>query len=226
MAEDDLLSEMTFEEEPQAAETPEVQPQTEAAPEPAKVEAKPETHVPLAALQEVRNENRTLKAQLARLDQIEARLQAQPQPVPDLYENPAAFQQAIIDQVRMAEANTIAEISERMARDRNGDDLVDAALQAAQAAGTVNQFKGKRDPWGELVKWHKAQTALSEIGDDPAAYKARVRQELMQELQAERAQSVQIPAAPSLAGQPNLGTRLAPVWQGPTPLEDILGGRS
>jgi hypothetical protein len=223
MADDDLIPDTIFpEEEPETPETPieaAVEAPVEAAPEPAKAE----THVPLAALQEARAENRTLKERLNELDQIKAMLAAQNAPkMPDVFENPEGFAGAMLQRVQQVEANTIAEISERMARSSAGDQVVDAALDAAQAAGVVDQFRGRKDPWGDLVKWHKSQRALAEIGDDPAAYAERVREQIRQEFAAQR-QSGPIPAAPSLAGQPNLGARAAPAWTGPTPLDDILG---
>jgi hypothetical protein len=220
MADDDLISETVFpEDEPETPETPEPEAPVEVTPEPVKAE----THVPLAALQEVRAENRTLKDRLNEIDQIKAILAAQAAPkMPDVFENPEGFAGAMLQRVQQVEANTIAEISERMARSSAGDAAVDAAFQAAQTSGVVEQFKGRRDPWGDLVKWHKSQQALAEIGDDPAAYKERLKQQLIQELAAQR-QSAPIPAAPSLAGQPNLGARAAPAWSGPTTLDDILG---
>jgi hypothetical protein len=33
-------------------------------------------------------------------------------------------------------------------------------------------------PYGELVAWHKRQSVLREIGEDPEAYKAKLRDEL------------------------------------------------
>ena len=222
--EDDFLSPMEFVDEP-ATQDPE--PAPEATPEPVATqpEPKPEQQVPLAALQEARAESRTLKQ---RLEQIEAMLtqQAQQAPkpaLPDMYADPEAYQAALLQQVNSRISNAEADISERLARSALGDAAIDAAFEAAKAKGVIDQFRGKRDPWGELAKWHKAESALAEIGDDPAAYAARVREKMKQEVMAEMvAQSVKpLAAAPSLAGQPNLGTR-APQWSGPTPLDEIL----
>lgn len=224
--EDDFLSPMEFAEEPA---TQDQAPEPETTPEPVATqpEAAPkvEQHVPLAALQEARTENRTLKQ---RLEQIEAMIvqQAQQAPkpaLPDMYADPEAYQTALLQQVNSRISNTEAEISERFARSAHGDATIDAAFEAAKAKGVIDQFRGKRDPWGELAKWHKAESALAEIGDDPAAYAARIREKVTQEVMAQMAaQSVKpLAAAPSLAGQPNLGTR-APQWSGPTPLDEIL----
>lgn len=197
------------------------QPQEEAKTEEPKPEAKPEEpHVPLAALKEVRSENRTLKQ---RLSDIESMLQAQAKPqAPDPIADPEAHSAFLMQQMAEAQANTIAEISERFARSQHGDELVDEALDAAQKAGIVDQFRGKKDPWGDLAKWHKAEKAKAEIGDDPVAYKARLKAELLAELKSETA-GRSVPPPASLAGQPNLGSSVPP-WGGPVSLDDMLGG--
>lgn len=224
---DDLLKPTVFadevEEAPKADE-PEPQPEPEKAPEPEPVKDEPkEQHVPLAALQAEREEKRGLKA---RLDQIERYLAQQNQPQqPTLQEDPAGYLQSLEARFSQREANLVAEMSERLTRAHHGDDLVNEAFAAAEASGALDQFKGKKDAWGDLVKWHKAQKVAREIGDDPDAYKARLRQELMAEIAAERAKSPANQPAPSLAGETNLGARTAPEWNGPTPLEDILGER-
>lgn len=223
MADQELFPDDTPEEE--VAVEVEAVARPEPAPEPVKaveVEARVETMVPLAALQAERESARTLKQ---RLERLEAAMNA-PKTVapPDLYAEPERFQQYIEQTVTQRVNNVEAEMSERFARTQFGSDAVDAAFEAAQAQGTTAQFIGKKDPWGELVKWHKAQTALAEIGDDPAAYRARVAAEIREQVLAEiTAQSVSRPQAPSLAGQTTLGTRAAPIWSGPTPLADILG---
>ncbi len=197
------------------------QPQEEAKPEEPKPEAKPEEpHVPLAALKEARNENRSLKQ---RLSHIETLLEAQVRPqAPDPIADPEAHSAFLMQQMAEAQANTIAEISERFARSQHGDELVDEALDAAQKAGIVDQFRGKKDPWGDLAKWHKAEKAKAEIGDDPVAYKARLKAELLAELKSETA-GRSVPPPASLAGQPNLGSSVPP-WGGPVSLDDMLGG--
>lgn len=219
MSEEDLIPDLEFPEE-----TPDAPVVAEPEPE-VKAEAPQETQmVPLAALQSERASARSLRE---RLDRIEGLLtQPRPAPLPDVIEQPEAYQQAILQQIAAREANIIAEVSERLTRGKFGDETVDEALEAAKASGVVAQFANRRDGWGDLVKWHKSQKALTEIGDDPAAYAARVREQARQEVLAEMtAQSVKTPlASPSLAGQPNLGARTVQ-WTGPTPIDDILGNK-
>lgn len=225
MDDEDFLQPAQFEPEPETIAEAESAPQAE--PEP----APQEQMVPLAAVQEERAKNRALRdtipelqRQIAQMQESMARTQQQPQIDPIM--EPERFQTEIQRRVSEQLSNVYADISERSARQTYGDDTMDAALEAAQAAGVVDQFRGRKDAWGDLAKWHKAQTALKTIGDDPAAYAARVEAEIRQKVLAEMAaQSVNKPA-PSLAGATNLGTRTAPAWQGPTPLSDILGEKS
>jgi hypothetical protein len=198
------------------------------APEPSKpAEA---AMVPLAALQSEREKNRALSERVA---QIERMLQspqtpAQPAKLPDMFDQPEAYQAALLAQLEARESNLLAEMSERFARTQHGTEVVDAAFEAAQAAGALDQFKGKRDAWGELVQWHKQQKALSEIGSDPEAWRKserdRLRQEVMAELAGQQIQQAAARPGPSLANSPNLGARVAPAWSGPTPLDQILRG--
>lgn len=204
--------------------TPEVAEEQPQEPVKAEAEAPPEVkqeeqHVPLAALKEVRSENKTLKHRLSEIEVL-LRQKAQPE-IPDPLTDPEAHSAFLLRQMQETQANTIAEISERFARNAHGDEFVDAAFDAAQKAGAIDQFKGTKDPWGDLAKWHKAEQAKAEIGDDPAAYKAKLKAELLAELKAETAgRSVSPPA--SLAGQTNLSTS-TPAWAGPTALDDLLG---
>lgn len=198
------------------------QPQEEVKPDEkpeVKAENPPEPQVPLSALKEVRGENRTLKQRLSDIEVL--LLERNRQPTPDPIADPEAHSAYLMHEMQRIQANTIAEMSERFARDKHGDEFMDEALDAAKAAGVVDRLRQSRDPWGDLAKWHKAEKAKAEIGDDPEAYKARLKAELLAELKSETAgRSVSPPA--SLAGQPNLATS-APAWGGPTPLNELFG---
>lgn len=188
---------------------------------------KPEQQVPLAALQAVREELKLHKSNSERMARIEQMLAQQtapkPQAVPDMFEDPNGFAAHLEQKFNQRITSVELDFSERSARKEHGAEAVDAAYEAAIAAGVAPKFAQSRDGWGEMVAWHKAQIAAAEIGPDPMAYKDRLRAELKQELQAEMAaQGVKYPTSPTLAGQANLGTRSAPAWSGPTPLEDIF----
>lgn len=84
--------------------------------------------------------------------------------------------------------------------------------------------------YAAAVQWHKQQTAKAEIGDDPAAFRAKLEAEILAKhgLTAEGAAAEvqqQKPATvmPSnLTGARNVGTRSAPAWSGPPSLNDIF----
>lgn len=247
MSLEDIMSDKPFEAEEIADDTTEEEPeQIEAEaedapeePEQPEVEdpapaAEPEPKmVPLAALQDERQKNRTVTERLAQIEQM---LQASQQPgqqqdrpkPPDMFEDAEGYTQHMMQVIQQRESNIIAEMSERFARTQHGDDAVNAALEAAKAAGVVEQFRGQRDPWGEVVKWHKQYQVMSEIGNDPDAWRAkereRMREEVMTELAGQQQKRAAGKAGPSLAGQSNLGARTRPAWSGPTSLDDILKG--
>lgn len=213
---EELFPPINFEEK-QGEPTPEAaEAKAEEQPKPEHVEQT----VPLAALKEARGENRTLRQQIAEIREM---LQAQNRPpAPDPIADPEAHSAFLMQQMQQAQANITAEVSERLARMQHGEEIVDEAFEAAEKAGVVKQFYGRKDPWGDLTKWHKAEKAKAEIGDDPEAFKAKLRAEVLAELKAGMtAQSVKPPA--SLAGQTNLGSSAAPLWAGPRSLDEILG---
>lgn len=121
--------------------------------------------------------------------------QRQPQrqqvPPPDPMTEPAEFaqyQQAMFNQQIM---NERANFSEMRARDKFGDQAVEAALQAAPES--IRQAVLQRpDPYGELIKWHKQASFITKVGPDPEAYEKsieqRVRESVLAELKAGKLQ--------------------------------------
>lgn len=228
---EDVAEETTTEEEVEQVET-ETAEAEEVETEEAEAEQPEPKMVPLAALQEERQKNRTVTDRIAQIEQMlqqsaQGKTDAEPQKLPDMFDQPEAYNQAVMQMMAQREANLVAEMSERFAREKHSDTVVDTALEAAKAAGVVDQFRGQRDPWGELVKWHKQHQVMSEIGADPDAWRTQERERMRQEVLAELAGQQQKQAAgkagPSLAGSTNLGSRTKPAWSGPTPLSEILG---
>ncbi len=220
---DDVLNEEEPQEEIQEPqEEPQAEPQAESpkveTPEPDEAaELRKQVSGLQAALSETRGELRAFRQQS----------QPRPEPVqmPDVLEDPNAYSSAMMQNMQQMAMNTRAEMSEMIARNNHGDEVVDAALAAAEASGQINNFVGQRDPWGQLVKWHKNQQVQHEIGGDLSAYKEKLKAQIEAELKAELlAENVRTAATPSLAAEPNLGSRKAPAWSGPTSLDDILRG--
>jgi hypothetical protein len=167
------------------------------------------------------------------------RPKAEPQPAPDIFENPEAFVQRQTQPLYQALQEQREQVSQMMAVEKFGQEAVAAAYaelekrfgqdpQAAQADHV--RIMRSPHPFGALVQWHQRQQALAEIGDDPAAYKAKVEAEIMAKLQAngggEQQQVQQEQPArimPSnFATARNVGARSGPAWAGPAPLNDIF----
>jgi hypothetical protein len=216
------------------SEVPPAEPVVPAGVSPAPEVPREQHSVPLSVLLEERKtlreqqdrERNEFQRQLQEMRQSLAQVtQPKPQPVqiPDPNEDLEGFlrfqQQAWSVQMDDREAS----ISEYMARDKYGDDACSEALRAAQQAGVVQHFTSGPDRWGRLVKWHKQQSAVAEIGDDPNAYRERVRAEARAEFEAEMASrqqhmppGAQRPATPppSLAASPSTGPARAPGGKG------------
>ena len=129
------------------------------------------------------------------------------------------------------------EISELLAIEKHGAEVVDAAYAAVKAhptAGAIAQAMLKtRHPFGAMVEWHKRSQAQAEIGNDPEAYKAKLRDELKAEIlaelnggnqqrQAKPGQQAAVVMPTDLAGARNVGSRSGPAWGGPQSLTDIF----
>ena len=189
--------------------------------------------VPLAALQDVRGELKETKALLMQQMQMQqARPEQAPQPAPDFYEDPQGAMQSQIAPVQQALEAEKLKMSRFYAEDKFGREEVEAAFEyfnqnPEQSKALLNH----PSPFHAAVEVYQKQKAMAEIGNDPQAYKARVEAEIRAKVEAEfKANQVaenvtQVPAAPgSLASEPNLGTRKAPEWAGPSSLDDILSG--
>ncbi len=210
----------------------------------------PEGYVPIQALDaRLAKERERYETQLQQRDmQIQQYLRQQakppeaPKPPPDIFENPDAaidyrLQQAM-QPVQQGQQNIVENFSRMMASDKHGEEAVNAAYAEMQNRMQSNprgaQFDYQRimaspHPYGELVKWHKSQAALSTYGDDPTAYREKLRAELMAEMQGGQQQAPQTQQPPvmptSFAGARNAGPSTAPAFSGPRPLSEIMGGR-
>jgi hypothetical protein len=131
---------------------------------------------------------------------------AQPKPaeadkpqVPDLFENPTAFAEYLRTQAQ-ADVNALREqmrqdrlnASSEMARAKYGE-TYDAAYKAVSSLNPndpgskalVQGILSAPNPGEALVSWHRRNETLREVGEDPAAYKARVADETRKALIAD-----------------------------------------
>jgi hypothetical protein len=84
----------------------------------------------------------------------------------------------------------------------------------------AQQASADAHPWGYAYRAFKNQQTMQELGaTDMETLKAKLREELMAEAQAQKPAVI----PPSLSTQRSVGARSGPAWSGPTPLSDILG---
>lgn len=181
--------------------------------------------------------NAAWERRMAQLVEAVKPKQEQPQ-APDQFEDfQGAARHAVspdlerVNSTLMANAQLIAGI-------KYGDDKVTEAEQAFLEAARLNRLDqadfqkvvSSPNRYAAAVQWHQRQQAQAEIGDDPAAYKAKLeaelREKLLAELQSEGAQQTQQRPAvmPSnLASARNVGNRgTGPAWSGPSTIDDIF----
>ncbi len=176
--------------------TPQQQPAPVAPPAevPQHVPPAPQT-VPLAELIERRRqtqaaeqERQEIRAQNAQLMEALSRLTRPQQPAPqpiDPIADPEGAYHTLEHRMQSALLNQQLNFSEMRARDKYGNEAVDQALDAAQRAGYTQSFINRPDAYGEMIGWHQGQRLHQEIGQDPAAYKARIVAEVKAELLAQ-----------------------------------------
>jgi hypothetical protein len=174
----------------------------------------PETgrFVPISALLDERDKR---QAETAKRIDLEAQLQRyqQPQQPEQIPTDPSGIiQYALAEQQRIA-FNERLNTSELMARQAHGEDIVSEAQQAFLAAVGQNpmlqqQLQGQIHPYDFVVKWHRQHKLMSEIGQDPEAWRKseaeKIRAQVLAELQGQGVSpspSSQQPP-PSVVGRP------------------------
>lgn len=169
----------------------------EAAPtqqQPEQTQSKPDqdAHVPSWRLREEREareaaERRAQEREVhwqRQIAELQARLpKAEPQPAPDVFDNPDAFLQhgvrQAVDPVKQELAKLTEFYSQRDAVREHGAEAVKSAFHALdqaavagdpEAKAVVARVKQSMDPFGDMVAWHKKQTVISQVGNDPNAW--------------------------------------------------------
>lgn len=179
-------------------------------------EQRPAPTVPLPELLETRHRAQLAEreAQLLRqqieLLQRSVEVQQPQQPPIDPVADPEGAYRALAQSVQAQALHNRANTSEMLARSKYGDEKVDAAVQAAVKSGLNRNFIAQPDPYKALMDWHNAQTVVQQVGTDPAAYRERIRQEVIAELKAGKPAAVPQNPPPSLSTATNAGTS-APV---------------
>jgi hypothetical protein len=180
----------------------------------------------------------------SRMGQLVGALRASQEPQnapPDFFADPDQAVDrriaAALQPVAASQQQIMERMSQQFALQSHGAETVQAAYEALEehikqdpraALGDYQRIMSSPDPWSELVKWHAKESVLREIGDDPAAYRARLKAELLEELGGAQGSprsthgARRAPLLPTnLAGARNAGRR-EPAWSGPLQLQDIF----
>lgn len=130
----------------------------------------------------------------ARLDRLMAmQEQARPQPPPpppppkpDPVLDPEGYERYVVAQAEQRMTMLNIERSFAEAHETLGKEFEDAysALQKLNPNNPVDKATGNRiytapDPAKAMMRWHREQTALREMGGDPAKYRQKIRDELL-----------------------------------------------
>ena len=164
--------------------------------------------------------------------------QPDPAPAPEIWDDPNAFvrSQAMemvtpLQQQMKAMARQVADIQFQPETVEKAVNAFDNATKTGSIDPEIHRrIMASPNPYAAAVQWHQHTSTMSEIGSDPAAYKAKLAEEIRAQVMAELNPSGQQPAgtqpAPvmpsNFAAARNVGTRAGPAWSGPPPLEDIF----
>lgn len=221
------------EEKPQADEQPKAE---------AKVDTKADTDamVPSSRLREVTDKSRKveeentnlrnlltqLNARLATLDQPKPQQQQQqPENKLDPIIDPDGFVKALKDDFDKERRADRLNFSMALAQTKHGEvfDKAYEAILAEKNAGNmqlVHQLTSGPNPGEAIVQWHRNQMVLKEVGSDPAAYRQKMRDELLKDPEFIKAA---LEAARNSAGQPQ-GQN--PVVKLPPSLSRVAGSQA
>jgi hypothetical protein len=174
-------------------------------------------HVPLAALEAERKGRQDWKEKAIRYEEELKQLRQQ-QPVQQQPQGEQDPLQSMQQQIVNERFNT----SEMIARQtyKDVDEKVAAFQEAARANPALSiALQQQRHPWDFAYKEGQRLLMLKELGDDPIAYREKIKAELMAEIAKPVART---PLPESLAGARSAAPRSAPGFTGPTPLEDLM----
>lgn len=174
--------------------------------------------VPVGALKDERAKRQALERELAEVKAWRQRIEAQARDhqlrsIQDPDERMQAYQQ----QWQQAAVSQRLDMSRRYAERQHGAEFVADVVEFfndPRHAPMSHQFMQTEDPFGAAVDYFNAQKALAEIGPDPKAYEARLREQLKAEIMAELSPTKPKAPPPSMASAPSSGGKTEPVGSG------------
>jgi hypothetical protein len=180
-----------------------------------------EKHVPLAALEAERKGRQDWKEKAVRFEeearQLRERMAERQTERPQQQMDP-------VQQLRQEMLNERFNMSEMVARQKypDLDDVVKHFQEAVQANPALAMaLQQNVNPYEFAYREGKRVQMLKEVGDDPAAYRAKIEAEIREQLSKPAAQqSLNLPG--SLAGARSSASRTAPAFTGPQPLDSLF----
>lgn len=129
----------------------------------------------------------------------------EPQPPPNILDDPDGYANHVRQTIRAEMVRERLDASFDDAREQHGEafDKAFSSLMARVDAGDTRlraEIVNAPNPGRALMRWHRQQEALREIGDDPTAYKTKLRQELLSD-EAFRKEAMAAWGAQPAAGQ-------------------------
>lgn len=194
------------------------EPESKGEPEPAATPAaQPEEpkHIPLTALLDEREKRQ--KAEKERDDMARAMqaFRAAQQPQPDIATDPQAVLAQLEARVRQETIVQKVQTSRFLAEKEYGADLVKEAHAFFDENPHLSQaLLNHPSPYHEAIAVYKRHKALQEIGPDPDAYEAKLREKLLAELQANLTPQPPKAPPPSMAASPATGGGKPPPTSG------------
>ena len=158
--------------------------------------------------------------------------QQQYQPPPDPAHDPRGFAQHLVQQQQAALLNERLNNSEMMLADKIGaeklSEYVNEFRQMANADPTLfGKLYSQPHPYAWLTREVDRLRLVRDVGDDPAAFRAKIEAEARARWEQEAKATPPTPS-PAAGMQPSLGTarsvagRTAGAWSGEPSLEDVL----
>jgi hypothetical protein len=213
--------------EPPSEEPAEQSDEVETAPQPES------RNVPLKALEDERRKRQELEKRLQELEQRaqprqQSQPQQQPQPqFPDPLDDPQGYARYMQQELQRSQFETRAMVSQEMMRAQHKDyDEVEAIfVEAARSNPMLLQEMISHPVPGKYAYEQGRKIKLMQEISDPDAYRARLREEILAELNGTQAQQPVAPAPKSLAGATSAPVKQSSrksQYDGPADLSELL----
>ena len=190
----------------------------EAKGEPVAPPATPEDHgrIPIAALLDEREKRKEKEREADELRKRIAEYEAKAAPKPDFFTDPEAALAAAQRAAQAAAINTKLETSRFLAEEKYGAEKVQAAYEFFDKNPHLSApLLSSPSPFHAAVKEYEKHQAMTEIGEDPAAYRARVEAEIRERILAEmNVQPKPATPPPSLSSASSVSAGKAPPVSG------------